>query len=88
MEEQKAQAQYRYLRGRQIACMIHGHFRSTGACEAALDLSDLFTLSLQGDDIQDFDTRWEFHWLQVKYAKKKRSLYKVRIRESVQHQTV
>ena len=27
--------------------------------EAALDLSDLFNVSLQGDDIQDFDTRWD-----------------------------
>ena len=59
VEEEQAQAQERFLRGRQIAYMIYEHFQATGAHEAALDLSDLFTVSLQGDDIQDFDTRWD-----------------------------
>ena len=35
-----------------------GLLRATGACDAALDLSDLFRFSSQGD-IQDFDTRWD-----------------------------
>ena len=39
--------------------MICEHFQATGAHEAALDLSDLFTVSLQGDVIQDSDTRWD-----------------------------
>ena len=42
-----------------IACMIYDHFQETCAHDAALDLSDLFTVSLQGDDIQDFNTRWD-----------------------------
>ena len=45
------------LRGRQIAHMIYEHFRATGAYEAVQRLSDLFTLSLQNDDVQDFDVR-------------------------------
>ena len=30
LEEQKAQKEYRFLRGRQIACLIYEHFRVTG----------------------------------------------------------
>ena len=48
----------RFPRGRQLACMIFDHFRATGAHDA-LDLSDRVDVSLQGDDIQDFDTRWD-----------------------------
>ena len=48
-----------FLRGRQIAYLIYDLLRASGAHDAAQDLSDLFNVSLQGDDIQDFDTRWE-----------------------------
>ena len=48
----------RFLRGRSIACMIYGHFQSTGACDTAQGLSGLFSICLQDDDVQDFDTRW------------------------------
>ena len=44
------QTQLRF-RGRQIAYMIYEHFRVTGAREAVLDLADLFTVFLQGDDM-------------------------------------
>ena len=37
--------------------MIYEYSRVTGAHGAVLDLTDLFSVSLQGDDIQDFDTR-------------------------------
>ena len=37
--------------------MSYERSRAAGAHETALDLSDLFTVSSQGDDIQDFDTR-------------------------------
>ena len=47
----------RFFRGRQIAYMIYDHFRATS--DAAQDLSDLFNVSLQWDDVQDFDTRWD-----------------------------
>ena len=39
--------------------MIYDLLRASGAHDAAQDLSDLFNVSLQGDDIQDFDSRWE-----------------------------
>ena len=71
--------------------MICEHFRAADAHEALLDLSELFTVSLRGDDIQCFDTRGDqalsaaseipnFHVLE--------SLCKMRVRESVQLQTV
>ena len=36
LEEQKAQMQVRYLRGRQIACMIYEYFQVTGAHDTVL----------------------------------------------------
>ena len=39
--------------------VINDHFRATGAYDAALVLSYLFNVSLQGDDIQHVDTRWD-----------------------------
>ena len=46
VEEQRAQKYNRFLRGSQIACMIYGHFPSTGACDRAHGLSDLFDICL------------------------------------------
>ena len=39
--------------------MICGYFQSTGAKDTAESLSDLFSICLQDDDVQDFDTRWD-----------------------------
>ena len=58
LEEQKAQKEDRFLRGRQIAYMIYDYFRDSGAHDTDLDYADLFTITLRGDDVQDFDTRW------------------------------
>ena len=66
--------------------MICEHFQATGAHEAALDLSDLFTVSLQGDVIQDFGARWDQALVPASEIPKKSvlgSLCKMRIRESV-----
>ena len=52
VEEQRAQKYNIFLRGRQIAHMIYGHFPTTGA-----GLSDLFNICLQNDDVQGFDRR-------------------------------
>ena len=55
---------------RQFAFVIYEYFRVTSALEAVLDYSDLFRITLHGDDVQDFDTRrdevkevslYEFH---------------------------
>ena len=74
-----------------MACMNYANFRATGAYDAALDLSDLLNVSLQGDDIQDFDTRWDQALLSASEIPKENvleSLYKFDIRDSVQLQTV
>ena len=66
--------------------MIFKYFRVT-----VLDYTDLFSISLHGDDIQDFDTRLDQAPLSTKELPKDsilESLCKMRIRESVQLQTV
>ena len=55
VEEQRAQKDDRFLRGKQMSYMIYEHFRATGACEA-VGLSDLLNIRLQNDDVEDFDT--------------------------------
>ena len=59
VEEQGAHKDDRFSRGRLIACVIYEYFRATGACEAVQGLSTLFAVSLQSDDVQDFDVRWD-----------------------------
>ena len=44
LEEQKAQKEDRFLRGRQIAFMIYDHFRVTGAHDTVLDHADSFSV--------------------------------------------
>ena len=57
LEEQKAQKQDRFLRGRQIAYLIYEYFRVTGANDSVENYADLFTVVLQNDDIQEFDSK-------------------------------
>ena len=57
LEEQKAQKQVRFLRGRQIAHMIYDYFQVIGAHDTVLDYADLFSINLRSDDAQEFDTR-------------------------------
>ena len=57
LEEQRAQKEDRFLRGRQIAHMIDDYFRVTGAHDTVLDYADLFSITLRNDNVQDFDTR-------------------------------
>ena len=45
LEEQKAQKQDRFLRGRQIAYLIYDHFRVTGSHDSVENYTDLFTIS-------------------------------------------
>ena len=59
MEEQKAQKEDGFLRGRRIAYMIYDNFRVTGAHDTVLGYADLFSITLSNDDVQDFDTRWD-----------------------------
>ena len=48
-EEQKAQKEDRFLRGRQIAVMIFDYFRVTGAHDTEFVCADLFSVTLHDD---------------------------------------
>ena len=48
LEEQKAQKEDRFLRGRQIAFIIYDYFRA-----------DFLSVTLHDDNIQEFATRWD-----------------------------
>ena len=59
LEEQKAQKEDRFLRGRQIAYLIYEQFRVTGIHDSIKNYADLFTISLRNDDIQELDSMWD-----------------------------
>ena len=59
LEEQKAQKEDRFLRGRQIAYLIYEQFRVTGTDSSVGNYTDLFTIVLRNDDIQEFDSKWD-----------------------------
>ena len=54
LEVQKAEAQERFLRGRQIAYMVYEYLPVTGAHDTVFDYADLFTLALRNGDIQEY----------------------------------
>ena len=90
VEDQRAQTYDRFLRGRQVAHMIHEHFQTTGAHEAVQGLSALFNTRLQNDDVQDFDTRWDQALLaasEIPTETVLHGLYKSKLQDSVQLQT-
>ena len=91
LEEQKAQNEDRFLRGRQIAYMIYDYLRVTGAHDTDLYYADLFTITLRDDDVQEFDTRWDeivLSMTKIPPDDVLESLYKLRVRESDQLKTV
>ena len=57
LEEQKAQKEDRFLRGRQIAYLIYDHFGSLEPIDSVEKYTDLFTIALRNDDIQEFDSK-------------------------------
>ena len=59
IEQQRAQKDNRFLRGRHIAFLIYEYFRPSGSYDEIQGLSGLFSIKLENDDIQDFDLRWE-----------------------------
>ena len=87
LEEQKAQKEERFLRGRQIAFMIYDNFRVTGAHDTVLGYADLFSVTLRDDNVQEFDTRWDEVLLSMSKILSDdilESLYKLRRRGSDQ----
>ena len=91
VEEQRAQTFDRFSRGRQKAFMIYEHFRATGAYEAVQGLSNLFSKSLQIDDVQDFDVRWDQALLSASEMPSNvilEGFYKSKLQDTVPLQTV
>ena len=91
LEEQEAQKQDRFLRGRQIAYLIYDYFRVTGVHDSVENYADLFTISLRNDDIQEFDSKWDGIFLSMTKIPPDdilEGLYKLRIRESEKLKTV
>ena len=91
LEEQKAQKQDRFLRGRQIAYLIYEYFRVIGANDSVENYADLFTVSLRNDDIQEFDSKWDGILLSMTKIPPDdilEGLYKLRMRESEKLKTV
>ena len=71
--------------------MICDYFRVTGAHDTILDYTDLFSITLRKDDVQEFDTRWDeilLSMTKIPIDDTLESLYKLRIRESDQLKTV
>ena len=91
LEEQKAQKEDRFLRGRQIAYLIYNHFRVTGRHDSVKNYTDLFTIVLRNDDIQEFDSKWDgilLSMTKIPHDDILEGLYKLRIRESEKLKTV
>ena len=91
VEEQRAEKYDRFSRGRQLTYMIYEYLRAAGAYEAVQGLSDLFTMSLQNDDVQDFDVRWDHALLTVSEIPSDailEGLYKSNLQNSFQLQTM
>ena len=91
LEEQKAQKEDRFLRGRQFAYLIYEYFRVTEANDSVENYADLFTIGLRHDDIQEFDSKWDGTLLSLTKIPPDdilEGLYKLRIRESKKLKTV
>ena len=84
LEEQKAQKEDRFLRGRQIAYLIYQYFRVTGANDCVENYADLFIIDLRNDDTQEFDSTWNGVLLSMTKIPPDdilEGLYKLRIRD-------
>ena len=91
LEEQKAQKEDRFLRGRQIAYLIYEYFQVTGANDSVENHADLFAIVLRSDDIQEFDSKWDgilLSMTKIPHDDILEGLYKLRRRESEKLKTV
>ena len=80
-----------FLRGRQTAFLIYDHFRVTGSHDSVENYTDLFTIVLRNDDIQEFDSKWDgilLSMTKIPHDDILEGLYKLRIRESEKLKTV
>ena len=91
LEEQEAQKEDRFLRGKRIAYLIYEYFRVTGANDSVENYADLFAIVLRNDDIQEFDWKWDGILLSMTNMPSDdilEGLSKLRIRESEKLKTV
>ena len=91
LEEQKAQKEDRFFRGRQIAYLIDEYFRVTGANDFVENYADLFTNVLRNDDIEEFDSKCDGNLLSMTKIPSDEileGLYKLIIREFEKLKTV
>ena len=91
LEERKAQKEDRFLRGRQIAYLIYEQFRVTGTDDSVENYTDLFSIVLRNDDIQEFDSEWDgilLSMTKIPHDEILEGLYKLIIRESEKLKTV
>ena len=91
LEEQKAQKQDRFLRGRRIAYLIYDYFRVTGSHDSVENHTDLLIVVLRNDDIQEFDSKWDgilLSMTKIPHDEILEGLYKLRVRESEKLETV
>ena len=91
LEEQKAQKQDRFLRGRQIAYLIYDNFQVTGIHDSVENYAGLFIISLRKNDIQEFDSKWDgilLSMTKIPPDDTLEGLFKLRIRGSDKLKTV
>ena len=91
LEEQEAQEEDRFLRGREIAYLICEYFQITGANDSVENYADIFTIVLRNDDIQEFDSKWDgilSSMTKIPSDDILEGLHKLRIRESEKLKTV
>ena len=71
--------------------MIYEQFRVTGIHDSVENYTDLFTIVLRNDDIQEFDSKWDgilLSMTKIPHDDILEGLYKLRIRESEKLKTV
>ena len=91
LEEQKAQKEDRFLRGRRSAFLIYEYFRVTGANVSVENHADLNTVVLRNVDMQEFDSEWDeilLSMTQIPSDDILEELYELRIRECEKLKTV
>ena len=72
-------------------CLIYEQFRVTGTHDSVENYTDLFTIVLQNDDIQDFDSKWDgilLSMTKIPHDEILEGLYKLKIRECEKLKTV
>ena len=71
--------------------MIYDQFRVTGSHDSVENYTDLFTIALRNDDIQEFDSKWDGTLLsmtKIPHDDILEGLYKLRIRDSDKLKTI